>query len=86
MQKICRFTIDDERTEYEGQTLREHIGLPRPVNQFTANAAARELVSLYRDRFSTIGLFENILYPQIPETLKTLRAYAQNSDRCQTEP
>ncbi|MBD2168228.1 LLM class flavin-dependent oxidoreductase [Calothrix membranacea FACHB-236] len=34
------------RTEYEGQTLREHLGLPRPVNQFTANAAARELASV----------------------------------------
>jgi hypothetical protein len=27
------------RTEYEGQTLWENLGLPRPVNQFTANAA-----------------------------------------------
>jgi FMN-dependent oxidoreductase (nitrilotriacetate monooxygenase family) len=25
------------RTEYTGQTLREHYGLPRPANQFTAN-------------------------------------------------
>ena len=24
------------RTEYTGQTLREHYGLPRPGNQFTA--------------------------------------------------
>jgi len=29
---------------------------------------------LYRSRFSTIGLFENSLYPQIPETLKIIRA------------
>jgi len=30
-------------------------------------------ISLYRDRFSTIGLFENLLYPDIPETLKSIR-------------
>lgn len=30
-------------------------------------------ISLYRDRFSTIGLFENLLYPDIPETLKLIR-------------
>ena len=33
-----------------------------------------EAISLYRSRFSTIGLFENSLYPLIPETLKTIRA------------
>jgi len=33
-----------------------------------------EAILLYRDRFSTIGLFENSLYPQIPETLKIIRA------------
>ncbi|MBD2420141.1 HAD hydrolase-like protein [Anabaena cylindrica FACHB-243] len=31
-------------------------------------------MSLYRSRLSTIGLFENSLYPQIPETLKIIRA------------
>jgi phosphoglycolate phosphatase len=31
-------------------------------------------ISLYRDRFSTIGLFENELYPEIPETIKSIRA------------
>ncbi len=30
-------------------------------------------ISLYRNRFSTIGLFENSLYPQITETLKIIR-------------
>jgi phosphoglycolate phosphatase len=34
-----------------------------------------QAISLYRDRFSTIGLFENLLYPQIPATLKTLRTH-----------
>jgi phosphoglycolate phosphatase len=31
-------------------------------------------ITLYRDRFATVGLFENALYPQIPETLKSIRA------------
>ncbi|OUL35881.1 HAD family hydrolase [Nostoc sp. T09] len=37
------------------------------------NTVLEQAISLYRDRFSTIGLFENLLYPQIPETLKTIR-------------
>ncbi|MBE9205018.1 HAD family hydrolase [Nostoc sp. LEGE 06077] len=32
-----------------------------------------QAISLYRCRFSTIGLFENTLYPQIRETLKAIR-------------
>ncbi|MDF5712705.1 MAG: HAD family hydrolase [Rhizonema sp. NSF051] len=31
-------------------------------------------MKLYRSRFSTIGLFENTLYTQIPETLQTIRS------------
>ena len=33
----------------------------------------QQALTLYRDRYATIGLFENSLYPQIPETLQTLR-------------
>lgn len=33
------------RTEYEGETLRDHLGLPRPINQFTkASLSATERV------------------------------------------
>ncbi|MEH1900165.1 MAG: HAD family hydrolase [Nostoc sp.] len=32
-----------------------------------------QAISLYRRRFATIGLFENFLYPQIPEILKAIR-------------
>ncbi|MEH2376223.1 HAD hydrolase-like protein [Nostoc sp.] len=32
-----------------------------------------QAISLYRRRFATIGLFENCLYPQIPEILKAIR-------------
>jgi len=30
------------RTRYEGATLRENLGLPRPANRFTAASAAAE--------------------------------------------
>lgn len=42
--------------------------------QTSNDTLLEEAISLYRSRFSTIGLFENSLYPQIPETLKTIRA------------
>lgn len=37
------------------------------------NGVIEQAIALYRHRFSTIGLWENFLYPQIPETLKALR-------------
>ncbi|MDZ8025784.1 MAG: HAD hydrolase-like protein [Nostoc sp. DedQUE11] len=37
------------------------------------NALIEKVLSLYRSRFSTIGLFENSLYPLITETLKAIR-------------
>lgn len=33
-----------------------------------------QAISLYRDRFSTVGLFENVLYPEIPEAIASIRA------------
>jgi N-acetyl-S-(2-succino)cysteine monooxygenase len=30
------------RKQYEGKTLRENLGLPRPVNRFAASSAAAE--------------------------------------------
>jgi phosphoglycolate phosphatase len=33
----------------------------------------KEAIALYRRRYSTIGLLENTLYPQIPETVKEIR-------------
>ncbi|MBD2529863.1 HAD family hydrolase [Nostoc flagelliforme FACHB-838] len=37
------------------------------------DAVLEQAISLYRSRFATIGLFENSLYPQISETLNTIR-------------
>jgi phosphoglycolate phosphatase len=42
--------------------------------QTSDDTLLEEAILLYRSRFSTIGLFENSLYPQIPETLKIIRA------------
>jgi phosphoglycolate phosphatase len=42
--------------------------------QTSDDTLLEEAILLYRSRFSTIGLFENSLYPQIPETLKIMRA------------
>lgn len=36
-------------------------------------AIIQRAVSLYRDRYSTTGLFENTLYPGIPEILELIR-------------
>lgn len=35
---------------------------------------AQELLGYYRERFSTVGLFENVVYPGIPELLRDLKA------------
>ncbi|MBD2294431.1 HAD family hydrolase [Anabaena sphaerica FACHB-251] len=42
--------------------------------QTSDDTLLEEAILLYRSRFSTIGLFENSLYSQIPETLKIIRA------------
>lgn len=36
-------------------------------------AEAKRLVALYRERFSTVGLFENTVYPGIPPLLRRLK-------------
>lgn len=55
------------------------IGPPLTVSfakllQTTDQVLIDRAITLYRDRFATVGLFENSLYPQIPETLKSIRA------------
>ena len=55
------------------------IGPPLTVSfakllQTTDKVLIDRAISFYRDRFATVGLFENALYPQIPETLKAIRA------------
>ena len=38
-----------------------------------------QAVALYRERFSTVGLFENEVYPDIPETLTSLQDASNGS-------
>lgn len=42
--------------------------------QTSDQALIQQAVALYRDCYSTAGLFENTLYPQIPEILAAIRA------------
>jgi len=37
-------------------------------------ALLERALALYRERFSTVGLFENALYPDVPETLRAFQA------------
>jgi phosphoglycolate phosphatase len=41
--------------------------------QTADSALVDRAICLYRDRFSTVGLFENTLYPEIPRVLQALR-------------
>ena len=55
------------------------IGPPLTVSfakllQTTDKVLIDRAITFYRDRFATVGLFENALYPQIPKTLKAIRA------------
>ncbi len=49
------------------------VYLPENCCKTSDNPLVEKAVSLYRSRFSTIGLFENSLYPLITETLKAIR-------------
>ncbi len=41
--------------------------------QTSDDIVLKQAIALYRRRYSTIGLLENTLYPQIPEILKEIR-------------
>ncbi|BAY21450.1 hypothetical protein NIES2100_12040 [Calothrix sp. NIES-2100] len=73
----------DELGWYIGPPIQETFSLLLKTSDEKLLAQA---ISLYRDRFSTIGLFENFLYPQIPDTLKTLRAYGYKTFVATSKP
>lgn len=67
------------RPEPEQDKLRVFIGPPL-TTQFMAYAGftreeAEKAVAFYRERYSTVGLFENRPYPGIPEMLRVLREH-----------
>lgn len=66
------------KMEKDTEKLRVFIGPPL-MEQFMKysrfdEVTARKAVSYYRERYSTIGIFENNLYPGIKEVLKELNA------------
>lgn len=56
---------------YIGPPLRETFAA---LCQSTDEILIERAVELYRERFASVGLYENTLYPEIPETLETLRS------------
>ena len=67
-----KFGINESDTE----KLKRFIGPPL-VNSFMdfynfSESDAREAMRIYRERFGTIGIFENAVYSGIPETLQKL--------------
>ena len=68
-----KFGINESDTE----KLKRFIGPPL-VNSFMdfynfSESDAREAMRIYRERFGTIGIFENSVYEGIPETLAKLK-------------
>jgi phosphoglycolate phosphatase len=62
----------------EGFSVNDCLGPPlrlsfRRLLNTNDEALIEQAVAIYRERFSTIGLFENQVYPGIPELLSALR-------------
>ena len=67
------------RDEYDDARLRRCVGPPladsfRLLLQTEDEATLARAVALYRERFGTVGLFENAVYDDIPELLRELHA------------
>ena len=61
--------------EREPDSLTDFIGPPlKQMFETTFNIDGDEAVKIYRERFSTVGLFENGVYDGIPELLEALKA------------
>jgi phosphoglycolate phosphatase len=62
----------DELTRYIGPPLREaFISIANSSDEVFVERA----VAVFRERFSTIGLFENTPYPEVPQMLTDLSSY-----------
>jgi phosphoglycolate phosphatase len=78
--KCYRYALDKLDFPYQVELLDDSIiGPPLRVifRRFlgtTDEALIEKAVAIYRERFSTIGLFENKVYPGIPELLSALHA------------
>jgi phosphoglycolate phosphatase len=65
----CRVPEQDDLIWCIGPPLRQSF---EQLLQTADAALVDRAITLYRDRFSTVGLFENALYPKIPYVLQTL--------------
>lgn len=83
VQGICgsvRYALPKSRPARSApiESYHKYIGPPLLRSfEVYANATpeeAQELLGYYRERFSTVGLFENEVYPGIPELLRDLKA------------
>jgi phosphoglycolate phosphatase len=66
------------RPSPDASELRRYVGPPlaETFRELLGNVLDEQVtkaIALYRERFSTVGWFENHVYPEIPETLATLR-------------
>lgn len=67
------------RTAPDLDGLRRCVGPPlqdsfAELLETTDEALLAEAIRLYRERFKPVGMFENSVYPDVPEGLETLRA------------
>jgi len=68
----CPSPSDGQLVQYIGPPLRESFAL---ILKSTDDELIGKAVSLYRRRFSSTGMFENTVYPGIPNALAELRSY-----------
>ncbi len=76
--RCWQYALDTLGVAHDEAVLRSLIGPPihhgfAQLLQTDDKAAIDRGVSLYRERFSTVGLFENELFPEIPGLLARLR-------------
>ena len=76
MQKLGRPLADEVDLDWcIGPPLKASLAKLLQSDDDTVNIdqLAEQALALYRERFSTIGLFENEVYPEVAETLEKLR-------------
>ena len=73
-----RYALDKLGVDPAGRDTAENFIGPPLMTSFTAQyafdeAAARQAVAYYRERYSTVGLFENSVYPGVTNMLAALQ-------------
>lgn len=73
------YALQDQGIEYpDREGMRSYLGPPLAVtfaNEFNMNSKqVTQAIDKYRERYHDIGLFENSVYPGIPELLTSLQA------------